>query len=162
MNPIGTSLSVHSSPTHETFQFEALDAEYRDELAEHARSMVGVAKEGFGIELDGSRASLEGLEQVLAECAEHMAQAGIGAASEQSQVLIAMAGAYLGEVFRQEVGGDWYTLRAAGPDDGQLCLRTGGDKPAVLLPLSRVTRRLTEGPDFNVWHYAQVAWSVAD
>lgn len=162
MNPINAYLSVHAGPTNEPFQFDALDAEYRDELAEHARSMVDVAKEGFGVELDGSRASLEGLEQVLAECAEHMAQAGIGAASEQSQMLIAMAGAYLGEVFRKALGGNWYTLRAAGPDDGQLCLRTGGDKPAVLLPLSRVTRRLTEGPEFNVWHYAQVAWSVAD
>ncbi|MFG6441419.1 hypothetical protein [Roseateles sp. LKC17W] len=156
------SLSVHASPTREALQLADLDAVCRDELAEHARSMVDVAKEGFGVELDGSRASLEGLEQVLAECAEHMAQAGISAASEQSQMLIAIAGAYLGEVFRQAMGGNWYTLRAAGPDDGQLCLRTGGDKPAVLLPLSRVTRRLTEGPEFNVWHYAQVAWSVAD
>lgn len=105
MNPINTSLSVHADPTKEPFQFDALDAEYRDELAEHARSMVDVAREGFGIELDGSRASLEGLEQVLADCAEHMAQAGISAASEQSQMLIAMAGAYLGEVFRQTTGG---------------------------------------------------------
>lgn len=162
MNPMDQPFAVHAGATTKPLQFDALEAEYCDELAEHARAMVDVAKEGFGIELDGSRASLEGLERVLAECAEHMAQAGISAASEQSQMLIAMAGAYLGEVFRQVMGGNWYTLRAAGPDDGQLCLRTGGDKPAVLLPLSRVTLRLTEGPEFNVWHYAQVAWSVAD
>jgi hypothetical protein len=162
MTPTNHPFSVHASPTTDTLHFDALDAERRDELAEHARSMADVAKEGFGIELDGSRASLEGLEQVLAECAEHMAQAGISVASEQSQLLIVMAGAYLGEVFRQAMGGQWYTLRSAGLDDGQLCMRTGGDTPAVLLPLTRVVRRLTEGPEFNVWHYAQAAWTIAD
>ena len=112
-----------------------------------ADEAVKMAREGFETELDFSESSLQQVEQILSHlCNEMPESAGESAVDEMSKVW----GGYLGEVVRRRWGGertiDYYP-------GGQYLIITLNVNGSRLFPSMKVNRRLTEGPQENVWDF---------
>lgn len=116
-----------------------------------------VAESKFGIHLDGSFESIQGLERILA-----IQHASIprgwkrwfrkGPADDVIHRFTYLWGGYLGEIFRQRHGGAW-TIPDDGPMAGFACLEVSG---TILSPQAKVAKRLQSGAEDNVWLYSVI------
>jgi len=64
-----------------------------------------------------------------------------------------MYGGYVGEVFRRTGGGEWTLDAESAPGQTAICLRKGDMK---VWPPTKVFKRLTNGPEDNVWLYSAI------
>jgi hypothetical protein len=64
-----------------------------------------------------------------------------------------MFGAYIGEVIKRKWGGRWKLKSKMYGDQKVLTFETGDHD---LWPHFKVGKRLTSGPEDNVWHYFQI------
>jgi hypothetical protein len=144
-----SSLSGESGP-EELRRSMSDDPALADALYEAAASAVLTAETKWGLTLDFSEASLEGLENILAElhdaCAAPSAPDAPGPTDDQIAQLASIWGVYLGEVVRRHHGGKWVQtpLEDRGP---VLRLEVGA---MALIPSARVLRRIRNGPGENV------------
>ena len=112
-----------------------------------ADEAVKMGREGFETELDFSEASLQKVEQILSQLSKEMPEnAGETDIDEMSKVW----GGYLGEVMRRRWGGEWTIDYYPGGQYLIITLNVNGSK---LFPSMKVNRRLTEGPQENVWDF---------
>ena len=69
-----------------------------------------------------------------------------------------MYGGYVGEVFRKSGGGEWFLDEEIMPG---LAIPGLQKEDHRIWPPAKVGKRLTNGPEDNVWHYFQIvapAW----
>jgi hypothetical protein len=118
-----------------------------------AVSAVLTAETKWGVTLDFSEASLEGLETILGgmhEAETNPLTPGDPALAQQKRDrMVGVWGVYLGEVIRRHRGGRWVTT--ALEDDNSLLALKSGD--VSLLPVSAVQRHLRDGPAESVRLY---------
>ena len=121
------------------------------EVAEaYALDAVDLATRNFGVTLDWSEASVREVEQMLGRLHDEMASAQ---PPEDAVWTFAKAfGSYVGEVLRRHHGGVWGMVSMDGQSFPGL-QQAGG---SLCWPLGRAHKRLTNGPDDNVWHYYNV------
>ena len=130
--------------------------ELQAEMQEFADGAVKIAADSYNVTLDYSEASVERVEGILDEMYKEMPK-GAGRDEEVEQAMGTAAvlfGAYIGEVMRRTWGGTW----DRGPVDDAadvIILRFHGQN--MTFPPSKVYKRLSEGPEDNVWHYFQFA-----
>lgn len=128
-------------------------------MQEYAERATELGRD-FGVDLDYSEQSLEGLEQILAQLSdEHRAFLGthpeVATATQIDEQMITMTklwGGYLGEVVRRRWGGEWAMETYPGANFATLTLNVRGAK---LFPSMKIYRRLTEGAGDDVWKFYQ-------
>ena len=126
-------------------------------MATCALDARNAAQSKFNCSLDGSFASIETLEEILA-----IQHAAIPRGwkrllrkplpPEAIQRSAFLWGGYLGEVFRERWGGEW-SFAEEGPLAGSACLTIGS---MVLSPPAKVGKRLENGAEDSVWSYAKI------
>jgi hypothetical protein len=122
-------------------------------LVAHAQIAVQGAKLQFGHLLDFSPESVKHVEEILGARYEAFKES-IAAKQVSEQALSAVInvwGSYLGEVFRRHYGGQW----ARGDNGPSLTIGQ-----AKIFPLSKVYKRLVEGPGDNVQFYFHAVGKV--
>jgi hypothetical protein len=115
---------------------------------------VDYARRTFGIELDFSAESVRQIEQIAAQLYNSRPK-GIaklfrkGPSQDTVETFAKMFGAYIGEVYRRNYGGEWFaheemqTYAVGSPDD-------------CMFPVGKVYKRLTNGDEDNLWYFYQV------
>jgi hypothetical protein len=78
---------------------------------------------------------------------------GKGPSPDDLDKMSKMYGGYVGEVIRQAGGGEWVFDTEIMRGQKVICLTKGDMK---IWPPAKVYKRLTNGPEDNVWHYSQV------
>ena len=127
-------------------------------MAAYAQDAVDHAKSS-GVALDYSPESVRGVEEVLERIYAAVPRGLVrrffakGPSAEDIWTMSKMYGGYVGEVIRTAAGGEWDidTEIVAGQDT--VCLRKGNDR---VWPPSKVHKRLTAGPEDNIWVYSQL------
>lgn len=129
-----------------------------DELAQAA---VHLANEHFRINLDFSEESLQQVETILDTYHKALPKGMMlvvgrvlkRAPSDEAVRRMALVwGGYIGEVIRRRWGGEWTTEPNA-PVGTALTLRV---HEVEIFPPGKAYKRLTNGPEDNVWYYYQV------
>lgn len=125
---------------------------YAEDAVDHARSASGVA-------LDYSPESIRNVEAVLQTLYAALPKGFLGRllrkapSAQDLDTMCKMYGGYLGEVFRRAGGGEWAFDTEISPGQTVICLRKGDAK---VFPPAKVFKRLTNGPEDDVWMYSQV------
>jgi hypothetical protein len=123
---------------------------YAADAVEHAR--------GCGVTLDYSDDSVKGVEAVLERLYAEMPHSFLarlfhrGPSEDQVWSMCKMYGGYIGEVVRRTRGGEWVIDADIAPGEQVIALRKGDSR---MFPPSKVHKRLTNGPEDNVWFYFQ-------
>jgi hypothetical protein len=126
------------------------DPKLSDTLIGILSSALQTASCKWGLNLDFSPASLEGLDALLEELHKGVSDSNAPPdrrpTEAQMNGVVTIWGVYLGEVVRRNLGGRWLNtpMGEAGP---HLRLECGGRE---LLPLSRVFRRIRDGVSKSV------------
>jgi hypothetical protein len=122
-------------------------------LALQCQLAVQTASLKWATVLDFSAASLDALEPILEALhqAGRAATPGTGPSPEQLDAAIKVWGVYVGEVFRRHYGGRWHL------EDGALVLAMDKARAA---PLSKVRKRIVDGPADNVAYYFKATAAV--
>lgn len=129
-----------------------------DMMEAYAQDAVDFARERFQLNLDYSEESLQQIERILGQLHETIPKGVFaklfkhGPSDTQIRQMAKMWGGYVGEVIRRRWGGQWSTESEAQPG-GVITLQIGGSE---IYPPAKVFKRLTNGPEDNVWHYYQV------
>lgn len=133
-----------------------IDPKIQQVAEAYCQDAVELAKNNFGVALDGSEDSVREVERLLDRLSNTLP---IEKPDEATIWLFSKAfGSYVGEMMRTHHGGSW----------GMMSL---GDEtfPAVLLPggmccwpWARVHNRLLNGYEDNVWHYYCVMLEKAE
>ncbi len=128
-----------------------------DMMEQYAAEAVRLAPE-FGIMLDYSESSLEGLERILDRLAETFPSSEMELRSEESvqkelDSVSRIWGGYFGETVRRLWGGTWGVETYPGTVAPVISVDVGGAK---LFPVMKIYRRLTKGEDENVWRFYQM------
>jgi hypothetical protein len=130
-----------------------------DMMLAYALDAVDHAKQVMGVDLDFTLESIEKVESILdamfrAKPKSLLAKLVKRAPSLKDIDLFAKAyGGYIGEVLRRQGGGEWYLDEDIVPGQTVIGLRKGSVR---IWPAAKVGKRLTNGPEDNVWHYYQV------
>ena len=125
-----------------------------DMMAAYAQDAVDHAKENFQLDLDFSTESVREVEETLASMFSAIPKgllARIFGRAPSDEVIWSFAkmyGGYIGEVLRRAGGGEWFIDEDVAP--GMLGLRKADHR---IWPPAKVGKRLTNGPEDNVWHY---------
>jgi len=115
---------------------------------------IRTADEKWGVDLDFSEKSLDGLEAILAKLYELTQQAAArgepGPTNDQLNTMCLMWGVYLGEVMRRHFGGKWKVAPSPRNPNGILQLAMG---QASTFPQQKIYKRLINGQEDNVAFY---------
>ncbi len=123
-----------------------------DLMAQLAAEAVDAAKEGYGVGLDYTGGSVESVESILA--ALHEEHRGRPFTRERLVAAANRWGAYVGEAARRSKGGEWQRDSAhAGHNTYPLVLASHHE----IYPCAWCFRRITNGPEDNVWVKFQLA-----
>ena len=130
-----------------------------DMMSAYAEDAVEVALQGFGVKLDYSESSIELVEQILGMYYQTIPKGFFArlfkskpSTEELSQVSKKFGG-YIGEVFRRSHGGEWGFNHEISP--GSIIISLCKDDLQIFPP-TKVYKRLTNGPEDNVWSYFRV------
>lgn len=135
-----------------------------DVMQAYAEDAVDMAADRYGETLDFSEDSIQQVEEILAQLHNTLPKGRLSALlrrgpSEGQIWQMAKAwGGYLGEVIRRRWGGEWTTETAAHPG-AVITLRV---KESDIFPAAKAYKRLTAGPEDNVWTYYQVLKNLLD
>jgi hypothetical protein len=144
-----------------TYQVDAAmkhAASFDDQMAVCAQEAVTIARDRYGRTLDFSESSVTELENLLAVMHTSLPKPGDPARpSDEWIASIAVTfGAYLGEIFRKNLGGKW--LQQNPKATGSLpCLNVQGN---VLTPCRKVSKRILEGPVEDVAFFYRAACQI--
>lgn len=125
------------------------DAQVQREAVPMAREAVQFAWRRYDIALDGTEASIEQVEQTLARLSEAYASVEPKPSDEEVMTFAQRFGAYVGEIYRQNHGGDWGWVRLEARRFPGVRTRAG----SVVWPSGRVYERITRGADYSVADY---------
>lgn len=133
--------------------------ELQAEMISAAGSAVKHARKYWSTELDYSPNSIEEVELILARMHESLPRNRFlkllkrGPSEEQMAQLAIAYGAYIGEVFRREFGGEWSKEQIMGQQD-VLSLKFTSQN--MIFPAGKVWKRLQNGDEDNVWAFFQL------
>jgi len=116
--------------------------------AAYCLDCIDVARANFQMELDGSDASVELVEQMLAQLHDQLPAAR--PTQEQIGAFAKMSGSYVGEVFRLKHGAEWGIVRLGETEFPGMRSTADG---LQFWPWERAYKRITEGAENNIWHY---------
>ncbi len=125
----------------------------------YAQDAVDHAKLAMGITLDFSVESVRSVETILSRLYEARPKGFVarllrrGPSEEDIYMLAKMYGGYIGEVLRRHSGGEWFFDTEVVPGSTVIGLRKEDER---VWPPAKVAKRLTDGPEDNVWVYIQV------
>jgi hypothetical protein len=127
----------------------------------YAEDAVSHAKAAFDIDLDFSDESVERVEGVLGKLYENIPRGFLarlfrkGPSEADIEQMSKAYGGYIGEVLCRNSGGRWKLGSDAFPGERIITLELphGGDA----WPHFKVGKRLSNGPEDNVWHYFTLA-----
>jgi hypothetical protein len=121
---------------------------------------VSQALSRSGYRADFAPASLAEIDRFLDEqCADGQPTRGGLLAEDTGRMLFAV-GAYVGEVLRREMGGEWHP--AAPHSDSELGLSLVLPDRSVVWPVARVMKRYVDGPDEGIAAYGAALGLVVD
>lgn len=135
-----------------------MDLTVSDMMNAYAMNAVDHAK-AQGINLDFSPESVRAVESILdtmysAKPKGFLARLFSKALSQDViRTFANIYGGYMGEVLRRTSGGEWYVDQEIVPSQQTIGLRKGTQR---IWPLAKVGKRLSSGPEDNVWHYFQI------
>ena len=112
---------------------------------------IDFARSHFKLELDWTDESVAYIESMLTVFHDQMADEK--PSEEQIRLFAKMFGSYVGEVFRRNHGATWGMVNLEGNEVPGL---KADGAAGLFWPWSRAQKRLTNGPEDNVWHYYQV------
>ena len=129
-----------------------------DMMVAYSQDAVDHARAHFRVELDYSLESVQAVEKILAQIYDAIPR-GVWKIfrrrlpQDALSGLAKMYGGYIGEVMRRRRGGNWVIETGVVSPDPAITLRNGDDR--VFSP-AKVWKRLTNGPEDDVWMYFQV------
>ncbi len=124
----------------------------------YARVAVDFARQHLQVSLDFSEESLRQVEEILGGLHNTLPKGVLGRilkrgpTPNQIQQMATMWGGYVGEVIRRRWGGQWSTESQI-QSGAVITLHIG---TMEISPPHKVYKRLTNGPEDNIWHYYQV------
>jgi hypothetical protein len=127
-------------------------------MSAYAEDALDFARNNFGVSLDYTNESVRQVEAMAEALVEARPKNFIsklfrkGPSDEEVQTVCKMLGGYIGEVYRRSKGGDWginEQFQALGVFQGE----------NWIFPPSKVHKRLTNGPEDNLWSYFSVLLS---
>ena len=130
-----------------------------DMMAAYAQDAVDHARAAFGVTLDFTPASVEQVETVLGKLYDAIPRGILGrlirrGPTEADTALMArIYGGYIGEVIRRTWGGHWEVDHPVGGPRSFPIYSKGQSFPAAWC-----FKRLTNGPEDNVWHKLQILY----
>jgi hypothetical protein len=116
--------------------------------AAYCLDCIDVARANFQMELDGSDASIQRVEQMLGQLHDQLPAAK--PSQEQIGAFAKMFGSYVGEVFRLKHGAEWGIVRLG--DKEFPGMRSAADG-LQFWPWERAYNRIIDGAENNMWHY---------
>ena len=123
-------------------------------IAAYAQDAVECGKK-FRKELDFSEQSIQRVEEICVHLYNDIPRDFLGklfrkSPSEEEIIKMSyMLGAYVGEVMKQHLGGNW-TVETFQNKSNTLVLNIGEVKT---FPVAKVYKRLKNGPEDNLYHY---------
>jgi hypothetical protein len=134
-------------------EIQSLDELMRDQ----AQFAVEYSAQVFGVTLDYSEASIEQVEKMLGKLYDAIPKGTGDSIVKKSptpqEILnkVSMSvGGYIGEVMKRQWGGKWKQNSPLRPDQELLTLEIVG---IDVWPHMKVGKRLTNGPEDDVWFY---------
>ena len=130
-----------------------------DMMSAYAEDAVAHARSSSGVTLDYSSESVRHVEEVLEALYAAIPRGfvarllGRGPSVDDLWTMSKMYGGYVGEVIRRAAGGEWMLDEEVVPGAGTICLRRDANR---VFPPAKVHKRLTNGPEDNVWHYFRI------
>jgi hypothetical protein len=124
--------------------FSAMPPGQIHEFQELAQEAPRIAREHFGMSLDGSVSSVVALDDILGQLAAHVDTHQLSLKSERVLELVTVFAAYVGELMCRSLPGDWQ-LGSRG-DSSQPCVRAARGNRPVVFPIARVVQRLAGDP----------------
>lgn len=109
---------------------------------------VELAKVYFDVRLDFSEASVATLDRIVDDIHYSIPD---GKTAENIDLVCRLWGAYIGEVFRRHVGGEW--VRWDDQFGTSVAFQSGG---VTVFPEDKVRKRILSGPEHNLRDYYQV------
>ena len=131
-----------------------------DMMVAYAEDGVDYARSRFGESLDYSEASVEAVERCLDQMYREVPRGLLGRlfkkspSVEEKDVAAKMFGGYVGEVYRKHHGGEWALDTTSVP--GSVTIALQHTEVGTIFPPAKVFKRLTNGPEDNVWSYYRV------
>jgi hypothetical protein len=144
--------------THEVDSALTGAASFDSQMGVCAQEAVTIARDRYGISLDFSEASVKQLETLLAGIHSELPKPGDPARPSDEWITSVSVtfGAYLGEIFRKNLGGTWLKQNPRAP--GSLpALSVQGN---TLTPCRKVLKRILEGPAENVAFFYQAGCQI--
>jgi len=130
-----------------------------DMMAAYALDAQDHAQASSNVTLDHSPESIRLVEEILDRLHAAVPRGFLGRLLKKAPsqddlwTMSKMYGGYIGEVFRKAGGGEWGLDTEIVPGQNTVCLRK---EQRRIWPPSKVYKRLTAGPQDNVWVYSQV------
>jgi hypothetical protein len=132
-----------------SFTFLA-DQEIASIASAYSLDALEIAVESF-VALDFSDDSIQNVERLLAGLHNNLPR---DQPSEETIWIFAKAfGSYIGEVLCRNYQGEWGIVHLG--DESFPGVSFGHDNNSMCWPWARAHKRLTNGPEENVWHYFQ-------
>ncbi|MCA9428707.1 MAG: hypothetical protein KC994_26755 [Candidatus Omnitrophica bacterium] len=127
----------------------------------YSHDAVDLAQEYCGETLDFSEESIETVEWCLGRFHESIPKGFFGnlfrrgPSTEEIEIVARVFGGYIGEVYRKHHGGEWILDDSIPGATGPIVTlhQSNGGK---FFPTMKVYKRLTAGPEDNVWAYYRV------
>jgi hypothetical protein len=117
-------------------------------MASDAADAVELTRAYFVERLDYSEASVATIEQLVDDVHYSLPE---GKTPENTDLMCRLWGAYIGEVFRRHVGGEW--VHREDQYGKAVAFRSGG---FTVFPHDKVRKRIAGGPEHNLRDYYQV------
>jgi hypothetical protein len=115
-----------------------------EQMAASAKEAKKLTRNYLVVELNYTEQSLEDLERVIDDYRIAVPE---GESPETLARLVRLWGAYLGEVIRKRLGGEWIEAEEA----GESAALTLGER--TIEPLAQVRRRLEGGKAHDLWQF---------
>ncbi len=129
-------------------------------MERNAGAAVTLAREHFGEELNFTEGSIEAVERCLTRLYDAMPRSFFKKLfrpkwnQERIDRLTMLFGGYIGEVFRRHHGGVWAIEEPPGAGGAVIAIRDA--RGGIFFPPAKVLKRLTNGPEDDVWYYYRI------
>jgi len=127
-----------------------IDPKVEEIAAAYTLDAIDLARDNFGITLDGTEESIKDVEKILDIMHKQMPEAS---PTQERIITVAKAfGSYVGEVYRKHHSAEWGISGAFG-GEGEAVGLHDTKKNSTFWPWARVYHRLINGSEDNVWVY---------
>lgn len=119
----------------------------------HADEAVALAQNTAGYKLDFSEDSIKFIEEILGRMHTEIREGKANPPTEVIERVCSVYGAYIGEVMRRIIGGEWILDDKVLSGTKILALKCGTMQTS---PCAKVYKRILNGPEDDVWFYYKI------